>query len=218
MMKLFYWNDPQIVPIIQQEIQAGGVIVGTSDTVLGLLASLTYEGFLTLNTIKGRERKPYIILIHDADKLSRFVSIRNDSYSNLHIERLIKACWPGPVTLIFKAKSDLPMFLKSAEGTVALRVPSHPWLQKLLTTGEGLFSTSANRAGQPTPQTVKELDEQIKHAVKYAVVDEDYESKEHLVSTILDCTNDKIKVVREGAYPIKELEAIVGISFQKKIG
>lgn len=209
MMKVFYWNEISALPIIQQELRSGGVIAGTTDTVLGLLASLTYEGFLSLNAIKGREKKPYIILIETADKLSLFVSIRNNTFNNLHIERLIKTCWPGPLTLVFNAKPDLPTFMKSFDGTVGLRVPKHDGLQRVLSQCDGLFSTSANRTGQPPAKTIQELDEHIKQAIRYAIVDEGYENKEQPPSTILDCSTEKIKVLREGAYPIEDIKKIV---------
>lgn len=54
--------------------------------------------------------------------------------------------WPGPLALlIFKAKADLPSYLKGADGTIALRIPAHAGLQQLLVDCEGLFSTSANK-------------------------------------------------------------------------
>jgi tRNA threonylcarbamoyl adenosine modification protein (Sua5/YciO/YrdC/YwlC family) len=192
-------------------LQSGKVIAGTTDTIFGLLANLTYESFLALNIIKGREQKPYIILIKNADSLSHFVSIRNDSYSNFHIEKLIQQCWPGPLTLIFKAKADVPSFMKAADGTIALRVPKHEGLQQLLAQKDGLFSTSANRAGQPPAKTIQELDEQIKQSINYAVIDKGYEQHEQFPSTILDCTTDKIKVVREGMYPLSDIKTIVSL-------
>ena len=101
---------------------------------------------------------------------------------------------------------------------IALRVPKHQHLQKLLQNFNGLFSTSANIAGKSVPRSIDDLDEDLIKSAAYVVVDSMNDKlvksqQEIKPSTILDCSGDDIKVVREGAYPIDYLEKIAGKRF-----
>lgn len=210
-----YWKDNVAIDILIQSLRDANVIVGTTDTVLGLLADISEQGFHVLNRIKKRtdRRKPYIILIASKDELIRF----SDAPFNFQIEKLISYCWPGPLTIIVKAKKSLPHFLKTENNTIALRVPQHDGLQRLLQRFSGLFSTSANMAGEKIPKSINELDEQILNEVSYLVLDSD-EQWHHIAtvpSTIIDCSGQYIKIVREGAYSIKFLKDLIGEQYIK---
>ena len=211
-VKMVYWSVQKTIDYLIKKLQAENVIIGDSDTVLGLLAMVSKEGFKKLNKIKQRENKPYLILIPNKMQLVHFIDTDNLLSS---VKKLIDHCWPGPVTLIFNAKQSVPDFMKSKQGRIALRVPDHAGLQKLLTHFTGLFSTSANISGNPIPHTIKELDERIVKQVPCVVIDKKEKSAVSLPSTIIDCSGDRITVVRKGAYPIDELRKKIGVSFLK---
>jgi len=211
--KLLYWDNEQHLTRIIQTLQnenKPSVIAGASDTVFGLLAGLFKESFERLNQIKEREKKSYLVLVGSYQQYTKFTG-RN----NLHIETLLKKCWPGPLTVIVNAVDHVPAFMKSKNNTIALRVPDHKGLQNVLQKVDGLFSTSANIAGEPVPQTVDQVDQSILDHVDYVVLNsKNKKTSQHIIpSTILDCTGDTIKVVREGAYPIAQLEKIYGSKF-----
>jgi len=207
-VKMVYWSVQKTIDYLIKKLQTENIIIGDSDTVLGLLAIVSKEGFEKLNKIKQRENKPYLIIIANKAQLAHFI----DTDSLLPpVKKLIDHCWPGPVTLIFKAKQSVPDFMKSKQGRIALRVPDHVGLQKLLTHFTGLFSTSANISGNPIPHTIKELDERIVKQVPCLVIDKKEKSAATLPSTIIDCSGDHITVVREGAYPIDELRKVIEI-------
>lgn len=203
------WTNQKDIGQLVTLLTQGNISIGTSDTVLGLLAPLSKSGLEGLNAIKGRKGKPYLILISNADSIRKF----SDSKVYGSVERLINSCWPGPLTLIFNAKKSLPDFMKSKEGTVALRVPDHAGLQSVMKRVGPLFSTSANRKGYPTPTILNEVDQAILDNVDLVIEDKKIAQKEPVSSTILDCTGDEIKVVREGAYPIAVLETIASQRF-----
>jgi len=112
------------------------------------------------------------------------------------------------VTLLCTAQEGLPLYMQSEEGTVALRVPDHPQLLALLQKFDGLFSTSANSAGAPVPQLIEEVENEIMQMVDGVVLDKN-EKKENVPSTILDCTGDRIKVVRQGAFSAEMIEKLI---------
>lgn len=190
------WEDAgaieHLVKIVRQDL----VALTSSDTVLGLLANTTESGFNSLNKIKGRQEKPYLLLIGSKEKLFDF------GYDiSAQAEELMHHCWPGPVTLIVKAKKELPQFLISQHGTIALRFPNHAGLQAVLKRFDALFSTSANLSAQPTPIRLQDVDDTLLHQVAAVVTDKDPVAQSALPSTIVDCTRDKIQVLREGVYP-----------------
>lgn len=203
-----FWQTPQTVANISDLLEKNQVILSSTDTVLGLLAPVTRQGFELLDSIKQRSKKPYLVLIGSAEFLTEFI----DPISDFHIENLIKNCWPGPLTLIFKAKASLPEFIKGAQGTIALRVPDHAQLRQLATQFHGLFSTSANIAHQPVPTRMAAVDPEILSVVAAWVDDANHENVD-CASTILDCSAGTISVVRPGAYPIEVLENQAGVKF-----
>ncbi len=211
--KLLYWDNPQDLTLIIKTLQnerKPSVIAGASDTVIGLLAGLFEESFMLLNHIKKREKKPYLVLIGLYENYSKFTA-RN----NLQIETLLKKCWPGPLTIIVNAAEHIPSFMKSKDNTIALRIPDHKGLLAVLQKVDGLFSTSANKAGKPVPETMDQVDPDILKQVAYEVLDSAGKktSQHSMPSTILDCSGATIKVIREGAYPIAQLEKIYGSKF-----
>lgn len=208
--KHLYWQQEGVIELLAQEMAAGRVIISSTDTVLGLLAPLSQEGYQSLNRIKKRSEKPYLILMGAQESVCRYVAsdLLTDS-----ICRLMAHCWPGPLTLIFKAKTGVADYIKAADNTIAIRIPDHAGLRLLLLNHDGFFSTSANLSGNRIPAMVEELDDSLVRAVKYIVTDQGLSEQKNLPSTILDCTGSRIRVVREGAYSLNELERIAGEVF-----
>lgn len=201
------WSDKTAIQSLQELLSQEKIAVTTTDTVLGLIAPLTLSGFTALNEIKGRQDKPYLVLISDPSKLTHFVDI--SSFST-QIACLVSKCWPGPLTIIFKAKSGVPDFLQSKDGTIALRVPRHEGLLSILEAFPGLFSTSANLAGKQVPEKIEDLDPAILGAVSLCV---DGGASQGLPSTLIDCSGNEIRIVREGAYSTEELAKLCEIPF-----
>lgn len=199
-MRTLFWGKQETIDVLTKELRQGGVVLGEGDTVLGLLADLSEQGVMGLDHIKGRSKKPYLVLVHDYQKALNLIQI--DGVKVFQIEKLMNICWPGPVTLIFKAKHDLADFMKAADGTIALRVPQHDGLLQLLASFDGLFSTSANSSGQPVPGTIDQVDESIMQAVACIVRNNEGNSSQSasIPSTIIDCTGERLVVVRQGAF------------------
>lgn len=197
MAKRATWQDQNIVDELAQLLRNEGIVVSTTDTILGLLAPLTQLGRRKLDEIKHRNDKPYLILMSDTKKISLFC----DQAQIEKVQHIIDTYWPGPLTIIMPAKKDLASYLQSPDGTVALRVPDHAKLHELLTYFDGLFSTSANLAGHPVPLIIDHIDQSIHDEVD-AIITDQHANTRTLASTIIDCTGEQIKVVRQGAINI----------------
>ncbi|MFO7696739.1 MAG: L-threonylcarbamoyladenylate synthase, partial [Anaerolineae bacterium] len=73
------------------------------------------------------------------------------------LHALAERFWPGALTIIVPRSPDLPGILTAGGDTVAVRVPDHPTARALIeAAGGALAVTSANRSGQPAPQTAQE--------------------------------------------------------------
>lgn len=217
--KLKNWGQRNDRDELKRSLLTNAVSITTTDTVLGFLAPITEAGFFNLNEIKGeRENKPYLILIGTPKNLEVFVQIEKLTPAMF---TLLANCWPGPLTIIFQAQANLPFYLKTEQGTVALRCPNHKGLLKLLTNFDGLFSTSANKSGHPVPQQIKDITQTLIKKIAYLVIDDTETTKAHQPSTIIDFSKAMnnptapVRVIREGAYPINELEKYYGSPFEK---
>lgn len=213
MMKRYSWLDDAAINQMSAILRRGGVLAGSSDTVFGLLALASNEDKQRLNAIKERSDKPYLVLARSLDEVKKLVV----DGQLLQIEKLLEQCWPGPLTVIFNpsfyAESLYAPFpsVPTRKWTIAIRVPKHAGLQKLLAQTGPLFSTSANKAGQPTPTTLDQMDQSILNQVDGVVMDADGQSSTlSAPSTIIDATGDKLVMVREGAYSKAELMSKLG--------
>lgn len=204
--KILHWNNEHDQQQIVAALQNNKVIAGTSDTVIGLLANTTQQGFESLNITKGRSEKPYIVLVGNKAALNYFVQ----QPLALPIQSLIDHCWPGPLTLILKAHESLPSYLKSPNGAIALRMPNHAGLLDILQHFQGLFSTSANKAGMSIANTIEDLDPDIA-ASSDLIVSDLAECIPTKPSTIIDASTPNLCVIREGAYSIEELKNICDV-------
>ncbi len=231
---IFSWNNESNIKIVKNSIRNNKICITSTDTILGFTANLTKTGFEALNNLKERSAtKPYLILISGPEKLSIFIDEEN---LTPQIQNLISKCWPGPVTIIFKARKELPSFLTSKNNTIALRSPKNPYLLKLLKSFDGLFSTSANKTTDSPPKNLDEISNTIIEKVECIIVENNnsYDNKnsnakknnlfidtkasmlQNLPSTIIDATSGKkIKVIRKGAYSINELEKYYGSKFER---
>ncbi len=197
-MRRLSWGNPETIGYLEKELRGGGVVLAEGDTVLGLLADVSEKGRAQLDHIKSRSKKPYLILIGSPQKLFDFIEI--DQKKVFQVEKLIDICWPGPVTLIFRARTGVLEAAQSAEGKIALRVPDHAGLLDLLQRFDALFSTSANSTGESVPSSIDAVDSSIIDSVAAIVVNEHTQSPHALPSTIIDCTGEKLVVVRQGAF------------------
>lgn len=205
------WNDAHVVSILERALQAGHVVATTTDTVVGLMACATQEGAFALDRIKMRERKPYILLAHDTEQLKNYVHFPDD----VRLQHLMQACWPGPLTLILPIAHAVRQPWAAELKGIAVRIPDHAGLQAITRMVGPVFSTSANKSGEPVCRTIAQLHPDIKAAVSLLIDDAHADDADTVASTILDCTHDEPRVVREGCYPIAELERIWGKPFKR---
>lgn len=129
----------------------GGVIAYPTEAVYGIgCLPLNQDALDRVVAIKRRDaRKGLIVVAADISQVTRLAEIPGGEAG-----QRIKAVWPGPVTWILPARSDLPPLLTGGRRTIAVRVSNHPIVRRLcLRTGSALVSTSANLSGRRPART-----------------------------------------------------------------
>lgn len=192
----------------QKAIAAKQVIVMPTDTVYGIAAdAFSPQAVATLLAAKGRGRNmpPPVLIPRIGTMEGLAVEISDDA------RKLAEKYWPGPLTLIFHAQPTLTWDLGDTVGTVALRVPDDQLALDLLTITGPLAVSSANRTGQAAAQTASEARTQLAESVEVYLEGgfRPLEGTDGTPSTIVDATGLRLRVVREGAVSLEEIQRMI---------
>ena len=194
-------------------LKRGGVIAYPTETVYGLGADIyDEEAVRRIFQIKRRETgKPFPIIIKsNAVAKTLCAEISELAFS------LIQRFWPGPLTLILKAADQVPDYLIGKDKKIGLRIPDHPITKTLLGCYPNpLISTSANISGGKAATRAREIDPGLADKVDLIIDGGICEMQNP--STVLDVTDKKPKLLREGAIPFSMIEQKPGeISYKRE--
>lgn len=149
-------SGPSFLPGKALEVfRTGGVIAYPTETFYGLgIDPFNIEAVKRLFLLKGRPAKsPISLIIKDRLMLTELVQGVPPV-----AERLIKKFWPGPLTIILRAKAGLPAELLANTGKVGVRISSNPVAQRLVEElNSPITATSANPSGKEPPRSSSEV-------------------------------------------------------------
>ena len=121
-------------------------------------------------------------------------------------EKLIETFLPGALTLIMKKKSFISNIISGDSDNIALRIPNNKNLINIMKIlNSGITGTSANISGKPHSLLKEELIKDLGDKVDMIVFGE-YTEKNKNPSTILDLSNNKIEIIREGEITINDIK------------
>lgn len=182
-----------------------GVISIPTDTVYGICASInSKKAYNKMLEIKNRPiSKSFPVMCANKEEIAKIANV------NKVADIIISSFMPGPITIVLPKKNNLPNYITNGKDTIAIRIaPSKDIQQLIIKTGNPLFMTSANQSGQPVCKTLEEielscpsLDGMLEGQPIYA------ES-----STIIDCTTNNIKILREGPITLEDINKIINKS------
>jgi L-threonylcarbamoyladenylate synthase len=195
--------EPELVDAVVASLMAGNVAALPTDTFYGLAVDpVNLRAVERIYDIKSRARhKPLSLLISDtsqAYELSRQLDTAFD--------RLAERFWPGPLTIIVKAGTRLPLRVTAHTGNVALRVPEAAIPRAIVAKlGAPITATSANLAGRPECTHALGVLEQLGNQIPL-IVDGGATSRA-LPTTIVDLSGggNSWMILREGAVPTHEI-------------
>ena len=166
-------------------LRGGGLVAFPTETVYGLGANSNDMAAVDrVYEVKHRPREKQLLLhIADVSKVYQYAaSIPQEAYKLMH------RFWPGPVSIVLRAKSG---------GTVGFRFPRNQVAYALLREANvPVVAPSANLSGQTPPKTAAEVLSYL--SGKIEVVLDGGKTALGIESTIVDLTGDMWKVVREG--------------------
>jgi L-threonylcarbamoyladenylate synthase len=182
-------------------VAKGGIIAYPTDTFYGLGADPGNPAAVRrLFEIKGgRTDQPILLLLSDAGEVNNWAAGVTPQASVL-----MNRFWPGPLTLVFKAKAGVLPELTAGTGTIGLRVPGNGLTLELLRSlGRVLTGTSANLSGRPSLRTAREAAEALGPLVDLVL--DGGETTGGKPSTVVDVSADAPRVLREGAVPSRDI-------------
>jgi L-threonylcarbamoyladenylate synthase len=182
-------------------VQGGGVLAFRTDTFYGLGASpFNVAAVDAINELKGREGKPILVVMSDADEADRLVANRSRLF-----DVLAEKFWAGALTIVATAREELPDVLTAGTGTIGVRLPDDEEVRALIRAcGGALTATSANRAGEPAAKSADEVLSAFPVGLDLIVDAGTTHAAEP--STVVDVSGEKARLVREGLIRWREIE------------
>ncbi len=187
-------------------IRRGDLLGIPTETVYGLGANgLDPDAVLKIFEAKGRPQdNPLILHVSGPEQAETFCrDIPRAAYT------LMERFWPGPLTLVLKARDIVPRRTTANLDTVAIRCPDHPVTRGIIrAAGVPLAAPSANISGKPSPTTAAHVYHDM--AGKIPAIVDGGSCTVGLESTIVDLTGPTPRLLRPGGITPEQLQEILG--------
>lgn len=194
----------QLLKEVALLLKKGKVGAVPTETFYGLAANPFSEIALErLFYLKKRAYdQPILLLLGSLDDLSKVCA----RIPGMAI-KLIKAFWPGPLTLVLPAKRGLSPLLTAGTQTIGVRLSSCELTRKIARAfGGPITGTSANISGNPPCKTADEVLNQIPE-IDFVV--DAGETKGDKPSTVIEVLDKEVRLIREGALPFEKILQIL---------
>ena len=188
--------NPRYIKMIIECLNDDGVIIFPTDTIYAIGCSVNSSKALDrIARIKGikKEKANFSFIFHDLSMLSDYTKpISNDVF------KMMKRNLPGAFTFIVEANNNVPKLFKNNKKTIGIRIPDQPIITNIVRElGSPIITTSIidedEISGFMTDP--EEINDAYSDRVDI-IIDGSYGNKEE--STIVDCTDNEIVILREG--------------------
>lgn len=198
-MKRYKSNE---IDKLSEILKNDGVISVPTDTVFGVCARInSIKAYDNLVKTKNRPiTKPFPVMCADEEQI-RSIAIIDEK-----AEKLIKEFMPGPITLVLRKRKDLPEYINNGRDSIAIRMATSKALEDLIRkVGSPIFMSSANQSGEPTCQDLDEIEKSCPSLDGMMEGEVSFGKG----STIVDCTSEKIEILRLGPISISQIEKAI---------
>lgn len=199
-------NRSDAVAAAAAAVKSGALVVMPTDTVYGIGAdAFDSQAVAGLLAAKGRGRDmPVGVLVGSWHTIDGLVLYVPDS-----ARELVRAFWPGALSLVVEQAPSLQWDLGDARGTVMLRMPLQPVALDLLRQTGPMAVSSANVSGQPPATTAAEAQRQLGDRVDVYL--DGGPSPQQAASTIVDLTGPAPRILREGPVGAQAIAEVLGV-------
>lgn len=186
-------------------LKRGGLVAFPTETVYGLGAdALSAEATAKIFEAKGRPAtNPLIVHVGSIEKARELVKAWPEE-----AEKLARAFWPGPLTLVLPKAEIVPAGVSAGLETVALRMPAHPVARMLMEEAGPLAAPSANRYTEVSPTCAEHVLKGLSGRVEMVV--DGGSAEVGLESTILSLLGDSPEVLRPGMISAEAIGEVLG--------
>src|SRR5512138_1457175 len=186
-------SDPNAIASSIEVLNNGGLVAFPTDTVYGVAAGIhNVQGIDRLYEAKARSaNKAIAVLVSDIAQLASLTTGFTPS-----AQRLAERFWPGALTLVVPKHPGLPRNL-SPLPTVGVRMPDHAFARALMRAAGPLATSSANISGETNTLTARQVLEQLDGRIELVL--DGGVTPGGVPSTVVDCTQDPPKILRQGA-------------------
>lgn len=192
--------EKEQLPEIIAAVQAGQTIAFPTDTVYGLgVISTDAQALERLKAAKGRpDSKPIPTMVASVEQLRTVACVDERA------EKIAEAFLPGALTMVMKRQADLPEYMTNGWETIGVRMPDDAFVLALIAgCGAPMLVSSANRSGEATGTTFEEVMRQLDGRIDGIVKGT---CGCMSASTIIDLSQDEVKVLREGPITKAQIE------------
>lgn len=217
MTQVFDCSDPHqradAIAAAASAVKSGRLVVMPTDTVYGIGADAFDSGAVTgLLAAKGRGRDmPVGVLVGSWHTIEGLVYSVPES-----TRELIRAFWPGALSLVVQQAPSLQWDLGDARGTVMVRMPLQPVAIELLRQTGPMAVSSANVSGRPAANTAQEARDQLGDLVDVYL--DGGRAQQQAASTILDLTGPEPRILREGPVGADAIADVLGVDRDRLTG
>lgn len=210
MTELFDCNDPDRrsrgIASAVGALKGGRLVVMPTDTVYGIGAdAFNSAAVAALLAAKGRGRDmPVGVLVGSWHTIEGLVYTMPAGARDL-----IRAFWPGALSLVVTQAPSLQWDLGDACGTVMLRMPLHPVAIELLREVGPMAVSSANVSGRPAAVNSAEARDQLGDLVDVYL--DAGPSEQQAASTIVDLTGTAPRILRPGPVSAERIAEVLGL-------
>ena len=205
MLCKIYPDNPKQTEInrVADLLQGGGIAVIPTDTLYAFVCSMQFKKAVeTIARLKGFSLKKarYSMLCNSLSQLAEYVRpIDRDLF------QLLRSCLPGPYTFIMDASNSVPRNYLNPNRTIGVRVPANPIANAIIeAVGCPLIGTSV-RTLDSERESEYLTDPELIHELFGRQVDlvVDGGIGEDAPSTVVDCSEGKLELIRQGKGPIE---------------
>lgn len=194
--------QPDLMRLAGDAIRRGELVAFPTETVYGIAAdAFNPEAVSRVYEVKGRPSgKPLPVQVSsksDIEKLA--VDIPEVGW------KLIDNFFPGPLTIVMWASSDIPNLVTAGTGKVGIRMPDHQVALELIReAGTPIVAPSANVSDMPPATTAEEVLKYFDGMIE--VLLDAGPANLMVASTVIDVTETPPKILRQGSLDITRLE------------
>jgi tRNA threonylcarbamoyl adenosine modification protein (Sua5/YciO/YrdC/YwlC family) len=199
--------EPDRIDFIVSCLRKGDVVALPTDTFYGLAVDpVNLAAVERIYQIKTRQKhKPLSLLV---SSLAQAYTLAREPDPRL--DKLAEKFWPGPLTIIMRAGTKLPLRSTAHTGNVALRVPDAAIARAVVERfGLPITATSANLRGAVECTHAAAVRDQIGDRIP--VIVDGGPTARSLPTTIVDLSlgADRWEIVREGAIATHEIVMVL---------